>query len=241
MIRKPQSQPVRNLLAATAAVCTASSLATAQEAGQQRVIVTGGPVEENNVLASPSFNPSVFGVGRDVLDTPRSVSVVSPQQLTDAQVFTIRDLGRVTSSTYSPNVFGLTSLPTIRGQEGEIFYNGMRRGGGNNAYGLPLSFNAVDSIDVVKGPATVVFGPTQRVGGYINLVTKEPFGGDHPLAYSGEEGDGDIRDNQGFQKTDVGESEVKRRLAPIALTKAEEETNCEKPSEPSEHEHDISP
>ncbi len=87
----------------------------------------------------------------------------------------MRDILRATSDTYSPNVFGLTSLPYIRGQEGEVFYNGIRRGGGNNGYGLPFSFNPVESIDVVKGPATPVYGATQRVGGYVNLVTKQPY------------------------------------------------------------------
>lgn len=142
----------------------------------ERVIVTGTSIDDaNDVLPTPSVNNSAYGNGRDILDTPRSVDTLTPTVLEDDQIRDLRDILRATSDTYSPNVFGLTSLPYIRGQEGEVFYNGIRRGGGNNGYGLPFSFNPVESIDVVKGPATPVYGATQRVGGYVNLVTKQPY------------------------------------------------------------------
>ena len=171
------------LLCLLAATSRAQDAATPPDAvgnrngdGLNRVIITGtASTDDNNVLPTPSLNTSAFGNARDVLDTPRSVDSLSPTVLEDDQIRSLRDILRATSNTYSPNVFGLTSLPYIRGQEGEVFYNGIRRGGGNNGYGLPFSFNPVESIDVVKGPATPVYGATQRVGGYVNLVTKQPF------------------------------------------------------------------
>ena len=77
-------------------------------------------------------------------------------------------------NTYAPNTFGVASLPEIRGQLGEIFQDGLRRQGGNNGFGAPLSLNSFEQIDVVKGPPPVVLGVTQRVGGFVNLIPKRP-------------------------------------------------------------------
>ena len=41
-------------------------------------------------------------------------------------------------------------------------------------YGAPISFNSVDSIDIVKGPASVQGGPGAGVGGAIDVTTKMP-------------------------------------------------------------------
>ena len=169
------------LLAATVyaqdAVTPPNSVSSRDEQDVERIIVTGQRIDDDgNVLASPSTNNSAYGgEGRDILDTPRSVDQLTSATLEDDQIRDIHDLARATSSSQGPNTLGLQSLPIIRGQEGEVFVNGIRRETGNNGYGLPLSFNSVEQIDVVKGPASPVFGPTQRVGGYINLITKQPF------------------------------------------------------------------
>ena len=126
----------------------------------------------DSVLPNAVPVDSAYGFNLPVMDTPRTVNPLSSQMLSDANVLEIDDLSRVAPNTYGPTVFGNTSLPTIRGQEGEIFQNGMLRLSGNNGYGLPLSFNSVEALDVVKGPASHVFGATQRTGGYIDLITK---------------------------------------------------------------------
>ena len=142
----------------------------------ERVIVTAQSETSTDVLPSPSIDNSVYGgQGRDILDTPRSVDALTSTVLEDNQIRDIHDIMRASSSTYGPDTLGLQSVPTIRGQDGEVFVDGIRREVGNNGYGLPLSFNPYEQIDVVKGPASPVFGPTQRVGGYIDLITKQPY------------------------------------------------------------------
>ncbi len=69
----------------------------------------------------------------------------------------------------------MPGLPQIRGQDGEVFENGLRRNGGNNGYGIPFTFNPVEQLDVVKGPPSAVYGPTNRVAGYVNFVSKQPY------------------------------------------------------------------
>ncbi|TAL97451.1 MAG: TonB-dependent receptor, partial [Rhodanobacter sp.] len=126
------------------------------------------------ILPTAATIDGPFGPGRSMLDTPRSVTPISADLMRATGVNNLRDIMKLAPDTYSPTDFGAPSLPDIRGQLGEVFEDGMRQQGGNNGFGLPLSFNAVDSINVVKGPPPVVLGTTQRVGGFVDLQLKRP-------------------------------------------------------------------
>lgn len=142
------------------------------------VTVTETPFKEeapNNVLPTAVSLDSLFGNDTTTLEAPRSVTVLTSELIEQARIEDIQAITRLASNTYSPNVFGVTSLPTIRGDLGELFQNGLRRTGGNNGFGFPTSFNGVEALQIVKGPPPVFLGPTQRVGGYVNLVTKKPY------------------------------------------------------------------
>jgi outer membrane receptor protein involved in Fe transport len=80
----------------------------------------------------------------------------------------------LTSSAYSDASFGEPNVPRIRGQFADMFYNGMRDSFTLNGYGAPISFNMVDSIDIIKGPASVQGGAGPGVGGSIDIATKMP-------------------------------------------------------------------
>ncbi len=80
----------------------------------------------------------------------------------------------LTSSSYADASFGLPNIPRIRGQYGDVFFNGMRDSFSANGYGAPMSFNSIDTMDIVKGPASVQAGPGAGVGGSINIETKLP-------------------------------------------------------------------
>ncbi|CAN5257014.1 TonB-dependent siderophore receptor [soil metagenome] len=126
------------------------------------------------VLPTSTSLDSIFGNDTTVLEAPRAVSVLTSELIEQANIEDIQSITRLAPNTFSPNVFGVTSLPTIRGDLGELFQNGLRRTGGNNGFGFPTSFNAVESLQIVKGPPPVLLGSTQRVGGYVNLITKQP-------------------------------------------------------------------
>jgi len=66
------------------------------------------------------------------------------------------------------------NIPRIRGQYADLFFNGMRDSFTLNGYGAPISFNSIDSIDIIKGPASVQAGPGAGVGGAIDVTTKMP-------------------------------------------------------------------
>ena len=126
------------------------------------------------VLPSSTAIDGPFGPDRSVLDTPRAVTPITATLMRAAGIGDLRDIMKLAPDTYSPTDFGAPSLPDIRGQLGEMFEDGLRQQGGNNGFGIPLSFNAVDSMNIVKGPPPVVLGTTQRVGGFVDLQLKRP-------------------------------------------------------------------
>jgi len=135
--------------------------------------VTDVPIEENIMPTSRPFG-SVYGDARSILDTPRNVTIISREQLDAISIQDVRDFSKLTSSSYTTTNFGAPSNPTIRGQYADLFQNGIRRVVTSNGNGLPLIFNSVESVNIIKGPATVVQGASFYVGGAADLITKRP-------------------------------------------------------------------
>jgi outer membrane receptor for monomeric catechols len=138
------------------------------------VIVTGVRTDQNVLPTAENF-PDAFGLNIPVTLTPRAVSVITRQALTDADVQSARDFSKLSADLYTPYINGSPSSPYIRGQVADIFVNGMRVGFSSEGVGIPIDFNSVESVDIVKGPAPALYGASQNVGGFIDLNTKKPF------------------------------------------------------------------
>ena len=138
------------------------------------MVIEGIPLEETVVPTARPFN-SVFGTERSIIETPRNVTIISREQLNAVAIRDVRDFSKLTSSSYTRSNFGAPTTPDIRSQIADTFNNGMRIGLSSNGNGLPVNFNSVESVNIVKGPATVVMGPSQYVGGYIDYITKRPY------------------------------------------------------------------
>lgn len=156
----------------------------AQDTGEGEVIILEEMEADNTVPIEESILPttrpfvSVYGTERSILDTPRNVTIISREQLDRISIKDPRDFSKLTSSSYTGSNFGAPTTPTIRGQIADTLINGMRKGLSTNGNGLPLNFNAVESVNILKGPPSVMIGASQYVGGYVDLVTKKPkFGG----------------------------------------------------------------
>jgi hypothetical protein len=144
------------------------------QAGPERVIVTDVPIEQS-ILPTTRPYTSAFGLDSNILDVPRNVTIISREQLDAISIRDVRDFSKLTSSSYTTSNFGAPANPSIRGFSADVFVNGQRRGLTSNGNGLPINFNAVESVSFFKGPATVIYGASQYVGGYIDLVTKRPY------------------------------------------------------------------
>lgn len=136
--------------------------------------VSDVPIEENIMPTSRPFE-SVFGVGDSILNTPRSVTIISREQLTAISITDVRDFAKLTSSSFTRSNFGAPANPDIRGQYADVFLNGMRSGTTSNGNGMPVDFNWVESVNIVKGPATAVQGASAYVGGFVDYISKRPF------------------------------------------------------------------
>lgn len=136
------------------------------------VIEVMGRNSETAQLPSDEQTEGLFGLAESLQDIPRSATVINQSLMQQAAVDDLHDIARFAPNAYAAAGFGNPSLPTLRGQLGEVFEAGMRRQAGNNGLGIPMSFNAIDSIAVVKGAPPVMLGTTQRVGGFVNLQPK---------------------------------------------------------------------
>jgi len=129
-------------------------------------IINHGFSPKNTVVNGP------FGDDLGLADIARSMTPITNEMMEQLNISDLQDILAVTPNSYAATGFGAPSLPTLRGQLGELFQDGMRRQAGNNGFGIPLSFNSVEQLDVVKGAPTVLFGSSQRNGGFVNLQSK---------------------------------------------------------------------
>ncbi|SMQ80492.1 Outer membrane receptor proteins, mostly Fe transport [Pseudidiomarina planktonica] len=182
--RRPRVTPVNYLkvntlilLATPAFVMAQSTTADVKTASAEQrdveVIQVFG--DRKRALTSPKDAQlsGLFGGDKSIFEIPRAVTPITSAMMEDNAIDDLHDILKLAPNTYAASGFGAPSLPTIRGQLGELFEAGMRRQAGNNGFGIPLSFNGVEQIDVVKGVPSVILGSTQRVGGFVNLQPKQ--------------------------------------------------------------------
>jgi iron complex outermembrane receptor protein len=105
-----------------------------------------------------------------VINIPQTISSITRQLMDDKMDFTLKDA--VTDASNVNSYSGYDEY-TIRGflAENPRSINGLR--GYNSTYSSLLLFN-IESVDVLKGPAAVLYGNTDA-GGTINLTTKKPL------------------------------------------------------------------
>lgn len=122
-------------------------------------------------LRALSNEPSAssFGFSKPPLETPRTVSFVSEEQLNLFGVSTVQDLVRVVPGVYTTTRYGLQGGINVRAVTADQYFRGMKRLSLQGHVRTVLS--AMDSIEVVKGPPSPLYG-MGRIGGYSNLIPK---------------------------------------------------------------------
>ncbi len=160
--------------AAHAQQSSAPESAAAASSGDLDEIVVNGIKRGELILPTQVTSTSAYGLDLGVMDTPRNNTLLSKAQLDALNIQNPGGFSYLTSSSYSDASFGQPNVPRIRGQYADMFFNGMRDSFTLNGYGAPISFNSVDSIDIIKGPASVQAGPGAGVGGAIDITTKMP-------------------------------------------------------------------
>lgn len=141
-------------------------------------IVQGTETSDTTLPTRPTS--SIYGFAVPFQDIPRSITEISPEQLEDDGPASFNDFAR-----YSPAVNANTGAianygaPSIRGAVGDIYQDGIHtlsRQGNEH----PFEINAYDAVDIVAGPAPVIYGPSARTSGYVDYLTKQAyFDADH--------------------------------------------------------------
>ena len=166
-------------LARAQAPATTTTTTTTTSAGGD--VVKMDQFDVNEVPADqvilPTARPftSVFGTDDNIIDLPRDVTIISREQMDTIGIQDVTEFSKLTSSSYTDSNFGAPGNPSIRGQSADLFINGMRQRVTSNGNGMPVDFNSVESVNIVKGPATAVQGASAYVGGFADLVSKQPF------------------------------------------------------------------
>ncbi|HIK06879.1 MAG TPA: TonB-dependent siderophore receptor [Trichormus sp. M33_DOE_039] len=109
-------------------------------------------------------------------DIPQSIQVVPRQVLEDQQVTNLREALRNVSGVsqgVNSSTRGFFSIPLIRGfaSDDDILTDGLRD---PNNSSLGFNTTTIERIEVLKGPASVLYGQG-TLGGVVNLVTKKPL------------------------------------------------------------------
>jgi hypothetical protein len=115
---------------------------------------------------------SLFGEDMTVLDIPRAVTVLSPELRELLQIDSYEALDRFGAGTQRLNYFGLAGSAFLRGTRAGTYFNGMLRAYQRNE--MPMSFGALDGLEIVKGPVPASLSPT-LVGGAVNQRPKSPY------------------------------------------------------------------
>ena len=151
----------------SAVLCFAISALNATD-----VSLDGISVEDS---ADDGYRATTSEVGKTntpILEIPQTVNVVTQQQLKDKKPETLAEsLQNVSGVSYGNTTGGIFDSIIKRGfgggRDGSIMRNGVPAS-------VMHSFNkTVESVEVLKGPASLLYG-AQEPGGIINMVTKKP-------------------------------------------------------------------
>ncbi|TVQ12816.1 MAG: TonB-dependent siderophore receptor [Leptolyngbya sp. DLM2.Bin27] len=133
-----------------------------------RIGVTG----EGDEGYAPRSSSAATRTDTPLRDTPRTIQIIPEGVLADQGITRVTDAVRNVSGVVQDGGFGSTTDQlNIRGffTDG-IFVDGFRGSAGS---GFAETAN-VERIEVLRGPASILFGNTEP-GGIINLVTKRPL------------------------------------------------------------------
>ena len=112
---------------------------------------------------------AVFGFDKTLLETPRSATSITIETIEQYGITDIDDFVVLSPGSFTQSFFGVSGSLDLRGTSGENYFNGVRRLDNPGNYATPIG--AADRVDIVRGPASVIYGPS-KIGGYMNFIPK---------------------------------------------------------------------
>lgn len=139
----------------------------------EKFIASETRVEDSSTLLQNSRPvDSLYGFARALIDTPRAVTVITPETLSQRNIDDVYDLATLVPGVTVTNYYGVPGVPTSRGLLSSVYFNGMQRVWNRNGY--PTSFGSLESMDFVRGPAPGHYSAANP-GGFVNFLPKSPY------------------------------------------------------------------
>lgn len=110
-----------------------------------------------------------------LMETPAAVVIVDEALINSQAITNMQELVRnISGVTQAGNNYGIGDNLVVRGLGANYTYDGMYGGAGlGNTFNPTRSLTNVSSVEVLKGPATGLYG-MGSAGGVINLIEKKP-------------------------------------------------------------------
>lgn len=162
------------------AITIATTSAIAQFAAAQSTTATAQPkdrfIEEIIVYGSDKTGllettptENLFGIAKPLTETPRSATFVSDINIQRYGIEEVDDLISIVPGAFTASYYGVKGAVNLRGTMAETYYRGFKRIENRGTYQTSLA--SAESIEILRGPPTALFGPG-KVGGFLNITPK---------------------------------------------------------------------
>ncbi|MGD2135547.1 MAG: TonB-dependent receptor [Gemmatimonadales bacterium] len=166
------------LLRATLGAAVAALCGTTVASAQQRDTTVANP---DTPARMDAVIVTATRTEKSVFDVPKPVSVLDQADLRLKNANSAADLFRDLPGLDVVGVGPTQTRPSVRGQRGQrilLLQDGMRLNNSRRqqSFGeIPalVDVNALERVEIVRGPASVLYG-TDAIGGAINLITRTP-------------------------------------------------------------------
>ena len=166
------------LVSSTLCLMTPAGLLHAQttpapaKAGEEIITLEEFSVQESqdpNFILPTQPIEGAIGFSKTIVETPRSVSVVSSEMLANMAISEVSDLSRIVPNANTTTRWGIQGNIDIRNMTADTYFRGMKRIEPQGNSRTVLAAN--EQIEVVRGPAPAYFG-SGKIGGYTNMTPK---------------------------------------------------------------------
>lgn len=159
--------------AADAVSLKRSAASPEESATLPEVAVTTTPYGVTRGYAAPVAR-SATKTDTPVMETPISIQTVTSDVITDRRYTRLQETLENVAGVVAVPTLGVGSRYIIRGfRQDRIYRDGLQSNGLNAAFPTDYDTATAESIEVVKGPASVLYGRIEP-GGLINITTKKP-------------------------------------------------------------------
>lgn len=175
--RLSPDEALRRLLAGTGLVYTLENGVYAIKPEPAEKAMRLAPVEVLGVVESGyavKHASTATKIDTPIMETPVSVQTVTNTVITDRQYTRLQEVLENVSGVIPVSSVGEGSRYLVRGfRQDRIYRDGLLSNGPNAAFPTEYDIATAENVEVVKGPASVLYGRIEP-GGLINITTKKP-------------------------------------------------------------------